>query len=317
MRVSTNRCIVSTIAMAGLGACVGLAADRTVLGEEFTATWCVPCQTAGNSLIALENQQPERLVVVQIHNGGDAFVVNPYSDSRMSFYNVTGFPTVWFDGTSSLVGVYDLATTTSVYRSMINARLAIPTPVIVEQWATQSNATTWVVNTRYRVEASAPAALTFKTRTLQVRDHYPVISGATHYAKCLRSFSPTNTITLAPGASYQTTWTCVLPGDDSSVMANIGFVSFAQEIGTPTTSTADVLQADLMSYPYPSTPPVIPPAGTPGDTDLDGHVSLTDLANLLTNFGATGGRSWAQGDFTGEGAVNLTDLAMLLQNFGS
>lgn len=53
-----------------------------------------------------------------------------------------------------------------------------------------------------------------------------------------------------------------------------------------------------------------------GDLDLDGDVDLTDLANLLTNFGLPSGASEAQGDVDGDGSVSLTDMALLLTNFG-
>lgn len=52
-----------------------------------------------------------------------------------------------------------------------------------------------------------------------------------------------------------------------------------------------------------------------GDTDLDFGVDITDLNNLVANYGATSGKTWAQGDNTGEGAVDGMDLANLLANF--
>lgn len=54
--------------------------------------------------------------------------------------------------------------------------------------------------------------------------------------------------------------------------------------------------------------------GLAGDIDGDGHVTLTDLAILLTNFGRTG--TGLQGDIDHDGDVDLTDLATLLTNFG-
>lgn len=58
------------------------------------------------------------------------------------------------------------------------------------------------------------------------------------------------------------------------------------------------------------------PAGAPctGDVNGDGEVNLTDLAQLLANFGATG--SGLDGDLDGDDDVDLTDLATLLSNFG-
>ncbi|MCA9242609.1 MAG: hypothetical protein KDA32_01540 [Phycisphaerales bacterium] len=51
-----------------------------------------------------------------------------------------------------------------------------------------------------------------------------------------------------------------------------------------------------------------------GDIDLDGTISLGDLAGLLANFGSPGG--YSAGDIDCNGTVDLGDLAGLLANFG-
>lgn len=50
----------------------------------------------------------------------------------------------------------------------------------------------------------------------------------------------------------------------------------------------------------------------PGDLDGDGHVTLSDLAGLLANFGGGPG-----GDVNGDGFTDLADLALLLAWFGT
>lgn len=54
-----------------------------------------------------------------------------------------------------------------------------------------------------------------------------------------------------------------------------------------------------------------------GDLNLDAHVDIVDLTQLLAGFGTTSGATLAQGDVTGDGAVNLEDLTMLLASFGA
>ena len=54
-----------------------------------------------------------------------------------------------------------------------------------------------------------------------------------------------------------------------------------------------------------------------GDLDGDGEVGLTDLAELLGNYGITSGASPEQGDLDGDGDVDLSDLAELLGNYGT
>jgi hypothetical protein len=65
-----------------------------------------------------------------------------------------------------------------------------------------------------------------------------------------------------------------------------------------------------------SAPPAIA-APCYGDTNGDGLVDLTDLANLLGAFGTTSGATLDLGDIDGNGAVDLADLATLLGRFGS
>ena len=56
---------------------------------------------------------------------------------------------------------------------------------------------------------------------------------------------------------------------------------------------------------------------TPGDVDGDRDVDLTDLSQLLANFGIPSGANQTDGDFDGDGDVDLSDLAILLGAFGT
>ena len=57
--------------------------------------------------------------------------------------------------------------------------------------------------------------------------------------------------------------------------------------------------------------------GICGDTDHDGDVDLTDLAQLLGHYGAVSGAVFEDGDFDYDGDVDLFDLATLLGNYGT
>ncbi len=54
----------------------------------------------------------------------------------------------------------------------------------------------------------------------------------------------------------------------------------------------------------------------PGDLDGDLDVDLTDLAQLLADYGATG-MTPADGDFDLDGDVDLSDLSALLALYGT
>ncbi len=55
----------------------------------------------------------------------------------------------------------------------------------------------------------------------------------------------------------------------------------------------------------------------PGDIDHDGDVDLSDLAQLLGNYGMTSGATYEDGDLDGDGDVDLSDLAALLGVYGT
>ncbi len=54
-----------------------------------------------------------------------------------------------------------------------------------------------------------------------------------------------------------------------------------------------------------------------GDLDGDDDVDLADLAQLLSNYGVTGGATYEDGDLDEDGDVDLADLATLLSVYGT
>ncbi|MBU0616818.1 MAG: hypothetical protein KKI02_03800, partial [Planctomycetes bacterium] len=54
-----------------------------------------------------------------------------------------------------------------------------------------------------------------------------------------------------------------------------------------------------------------------GDLDGDDDVDLADLAQLLSNYGVTGGATYEDGDLDEDGDVDLSDLANLLSVYGT
>jgi len=55
----------------------------------------------------------------------------------------------------------------------------------------------------------------------------------------------------------------------------------------------------------------------PGDLDGDLDIDLSDLAQLLSNYGMTTGATYGQGDLDGDGDIDLSDLAALLSVYGT
>jgi hypothetical protein len=55
----------------------------------------------------------------------------------------------------------------------------------------------------------------------------------------------------------------------------------------------------------------------PGDLNGDNQVDLSDLAQLLGNYGMTSGATYEDGDLDADGDVDLSDLATLLAVYGT
>jgi PKD repeat protein len=79
------------------------------------------------------------VAAIKNHNG-DPFA-NQYSNARNSFYNVSGYPTAFFDGVLSVVGgSYSQSMYTSYYPK-VQQRMAVPSPVTLNVWGTHTGLT--------------------------------------------------------------------------------------------------------------------------------------------------------------------------------
>ena len=81
-----------------------LAGNQPVVAELMTATWCPHCPSAEKALTQLEEKyDSSKLIILEYHPTSDEFGTQRI-DSRISYYNSRGFPTIFFNGTKSIVG---------------------------------------------------------------------------------------------------------------------------------------------------------------------------------------------------------------------
>ncbi len=105
-----------------------LAADRVVVLEIGTATWCPPCAAAAKGAEGLAEEHPGKVLIVEYHNN-DNFS-NNYANARNSFYGVTGIPTAVFDGVEKVVGSTG-SNNFFAYNAKYNARAAVEPPLTI------------------------------------------------------------------------------------------------------------------------------------------------------------------------------------------
>jgi len=111
--------------------------DKVVV-EVGTGTWCPYCPGAAmgvDDLIA--NGWP--VAAIKNHNG-DPFA-NQYSNARNSYYNITGYPTAFFDGVLSVVGGSYSQSMYTTYLPKVQQRMAVPSPVTLNVWGTHTGLT--------------------------------------------------------------------------------------------------------------------------------------------------------------------------------
>ncbi|MBU1008681.1 MAG: T9SS type A sorting domain-containing protein [Bacteroidetes bacterium] len=120
-----------------------------VLVEIGTGTWCTYCPGAAMGADDLiENGHP--VAIIENHNG-DPYA-NAYSNARNSFYNITGYPTAYFDGGNASVGGSHSQSMYSTYLPRVNARLAVPTSFRINIFGTNTGN---VYNVKVRIEKVA------------------------------------------------------------------------------------------------------------------------------------------------------------------
>ena len=81
---------------------VGVQAQRPVVIEEFTGTWCGPCYGSGIALDRVIMNYPQDSVMVLAYHVADSFST-PSGDTRDSYYAIGSIPTAVFNGV-----VYDV-----------------------------------------------------------------------------------------------------------------------------------------------------------------------------------------------------------------
>jgi len=254
--------------------------QRVVLAELFTATWCEFCPYATRAINELADEYgSSSLVVIQYHpnDGVDPFGNNE-TEARMSYYNVTAYPTMMFDGTISTVGGWTGAYDS--YDATIQSELQQPSDVSI---SLGGNLTDFTANvTASSSIQSTPAEVRFVVYEDDIPYNAP--NGETLFRFTVRTILNDQPITLSPGQTIsiqrafqpQAGWN----------LNNLGLVVFVQN-----DETHEVLQAaafqkpTAFSFTCPNTVETVQPNETASfGAKLTNTGTLGDSYNLtLTN----------------------------------
>ncbi|MGC8866478.1 MAG: Omp28-related outer membrane protein [Bacteroidales bacterium] len=95
--------------------------DQVVI-EVGTGTWCQYCPGAAMAIEDLLNNG-YNVAAIKYHSG-DSYQT-PASIARINYYNITGFPTAWFDGTYNVVGGSNNQSMYPYYLPYVNQRNSV------------------------------------------------------------------------------------------------------------------------------------------------------------------------------------------------
>jgi hypothetical protein len=187
------------------------AAQRAVVAEEFTGTWCYYCPGAMMGLHNLLMEVGDSLAVVAYHLS-DAFTVTGCT-VRQGYYNVTGIPDVWFDGVIERLGGNH--TTPINYRSYFNQRKVVDSPVTMEITLEDYDGSTGLGHVKATVTNVSQSAVTGKLRLVATGDDSLYNwQGFDHlYFTALDIFPDAQgvDVNVAPGGVFETTEEFQLP----------------------------------------------------------------------------------------------------------
>jgi hypothetical protein len=252
------------------GVLPAIAAQRMVLAEDFTTTWCVHCPYAGRALNQLIIAYPSTFTFIQEHGSSDTYRVSPFEPNRETFYGITGYPTVEFDGMIQDVGSYDDDTAQfNWYKGSYTTRKNTPTDVSIQLTATGVGSQTYEIHAIVAVDAGG-ASRTMRIYIANVLDNFPA-STDHHYRNCLRAVATTQDVTLAGGEDAEVVRTFTFDSTSWAHQSDIRIIAWAQvpnSSGDP--KSANIYNAAVLFGPL--TPP---PAM--GDVNCDGAVNAFDI----------------------------------------
>jgi thiol-disulfide isomerase/thioredoxin len=103
---------------------------RTVLAEQFTATWCGFCPNAAGGLKQLQDEVGiENFVVLAYHLSDN--MATAETDARATAYGVSGIPDVWFDASLRQTGAGSVSDAYNAYKAHYNTRRGSQSPITI------------------------------------------------------------------------------------------------------------------------------------------------------------------------------------------
>jgi PKD repeat protein len=247
-----------------------------VVLEIGTGTWCVYCPGAAmgaDDLVAAGCS----VAVVENHNG-DIFA-NTGSNSRNSYYGITGYPTAFFDGTLNYVGGSNTASMYSNYLPLYNQRYAVLSPLTISVTGYNVGDNYFITMTINKVSAITATDLRAHLVLTESNIVY-AWQGQTHLNYVNRIMVPNENGTSINFTSGNTvTLNLSFTKDPSWVTNNCELVAFVQDQGGKEILNGAKVALNNLSLPLPTNF-----TGTPTSGCSPMTVNYTDQSTGATNW---------------------------------
>ncbi len=106
----------------------------TSVAEDGTATWCPYCPEAyaGLDVVHEKYDETEFISIRYYSSSSGGQLATPETDAAISYYGITGFPTVMINGTERFVGGDDTIASGGPYLGVVDAAVLAPAPIRID-----------------------------------------------------------------------------------------------------------------------------------------------------------------------------------------
>jgi len=122
---------LSIIALALLVPMAMQASQRVMVIEDVTATWCTYCPGGARGMEELDFRAYDSLVPIAYHASSSDPYYTAEAAARLSYYGITGYPTVVLDGSYKIVGGLHTGTMYLPYRDYFQTRMGVSSPLTI------------------------------------------------------------------------------------------------------------------------------------------------------------------------------------------
>ena len=293
----------STTALAGAivlaSTAMAAAAPKTNFFKEFTATWCVYCPDVAEGLYTLLQENPETTTALMIH-GGDNYTT-ALGNQLINFYNLTGYPTVWLDGTASQVGSYGSPAGNYANLSNMLAGAASSTDVTIDVAGNEGTTNQYTLDITVAVE-NGGSTRNMRIYTTQAYNQVNWPESNEIQFNTLRQSAPTQDVTLSAGQSHTFSHTFTLTGESTNT-EHVNYVVWAQQ----NANSAPAMIYQAKEHNHGEAPPADVTVGVDGDyTTIQAALDAVGSGSTVT---VDPGTYVEQLDFNGR-TINLVSASM-------